>query len=161
MSQPVRPASVHSFAAAKSRCAAAPAGRAAPRPEATPHERIGFELGWDYAHHRVALPAPYSSEPSPLRDGWFAGRAAFGARALAPTRYVRKWLQLRLHAWLRGRSVELIQVTPHYLQQIDVSHCPITRLPLSSATMEGSTLGRTSESMMRMRPKPAMRAFST
>jgi hypothetical protein len=103
----------------------------------TTHEQIGFELGWDYAHHRVTPPAPYALEPSPLRNGWLAGQATFGVRTLEPTRHVRKWLQLRLHAWLRGRSVELVQVTPHYLQQIDVTHCPITRAELSSATMEG------------------------
>ena len=57
---------------------------------------------------------------------------------MPPTRSVRKWLQLRLHAWLRGRSVELVQVTPHYLQQLDVSHCPITRVELSSATLENT-----------------------
>jgi len=104
----------------------------------TTHEHIGFELGWDYAHHHVTPPAPYGQEPSSLRHGWLAGQATFGLRTLEPTKHVRKWLQLRLHAWLRGRSVELVQVTPHYLQQIDVSHCPITRAPLSSATMEGS-----------------------
>jgi hypothetical protein len=104
----------------------------------TTHEHIGFELGWDYAHHHVTPPAPYGQEPSSLRHGWLAGQATFGLRTLEPTRHVRKWLQLRLHAWLRGRSVELVQVTPHYLQQIDVSHCPITRAPLSSATLEGS-----------------------
>src|SRR5204862_6098487 len=54
------------------------------------------------------------------------------------TGHGRKWLQLRLHAWLRGRSVELVQITPNYLQQLDVSHCPITRVPLSSATLETS-----------------------
>lgn len=104
----------------------------------TTHEQIGFELGWDYARHRVTPPAPYDQEPSPLRDGWLAGAATFGVRTMEPTRHVRKWLQLRLHAWLRGRAVELVQVTPHYLQQLDVSHCPITRMPLSSATLEGS-----------------------
>ena len=104
----------------------------------TTHEHIGFELGWDYAHHSVTPPAPYAQEPSPLRHGWLAGQASFGLRTLEPTRHVRKWLQLRLHAWLRGRGVELVQVTPNYLQQIDTSHCPITRMPLSSATMEGS-----------------------
>jgi hypothetical protein len=104
----------------------------------TTHEQIGFELGWDYAHHSVTPPAPYAQEPSSLRNGWLAGQATFGLRTLAPTRHVRKWLQLRLHAWLRGRSVELVQVTPHYLQQIDVAHCPVTRVALSSATMEGS-----------------------
>ena len=102
------------------------------------HEHIGFELGWDYAHHQLAPPAPYAVESSPLRDGLLAGRAVFGVRTLAPTRYVRKWLQLRLHAWLRGRSVELVQVTPNYLRQIDVSHCPITRMALSSATLGAS-----------------------
>ena len=101
----------------------------------TAHERVGFELGWDYAHYRVGLPAPYAQEASPLRDGLRAGEATFGLRTLAATRHVRKWLQLRLHAWLRGRSVELVQVTPNYLQQIDVSHCPITRSGLSSAAL--------------------------
>ena len=104
----------------------------------TAHEHVGFELGWDYAHYRVGLPAPYAQENSPLRNGLLAGQAAFGTRTLAATRHVRKWLQLRLHAWLRGRSVELVQVTPNYLQQIDASHCPITRAALSSATLEGT-----------------------
>jgi hypothetical protein len=104
----------------------------------TLHERIGFELGWDYAHYRLQPPAPYAAEPSPLRDGLLAGQAAFGQRTLQATRHVRKWLQLRLSAWLRGRSVALDQVTPCYLKQIDATHCPITRKPLSTATLEGS-----------------------
>ncbi len=104
----------------------------------TTHEHIGFELGWDYAHYQVTPPAPYGQEHSPLRNGLLAGAATFGNRTLQPTRHVRKWLQLRLHAWLRGRSIELVQVTPHYLQQIDVTHCPITRAALSSATLESS-----------------------
>ena len=109
-----------------------------PRTDLTAHEHVGFELGWDYAHYRVTPPALYAQEPSPLRNGLLAGQAAFGQRTLAATRHVRKWLQLRLHAWLRGRSVELVQVTPNYLQQIDVSHCPITRLALSTATLEAT-----------------------
>lgn len=107
-------------------------------PTLTAHEHIGFELGWDYAHYRLVPPAPYALEPSPLRNGLLAGQAAFGTRTLQPTRQVRKWLQLRLHAWLRGRSVELMQVTPNYLQQLEVSHCPITRVSLSSATLDSS-----------------------
>lgn len=104
----------------------------------TAHEHIGFELGWDYAHYCLVPPAPYAQELSALRNGLLAGKAAFGARTLPATRPVRKWLQLRLHAWLRGRSVELMQVTPHYLQQLDVSHCPITRVSLSTATLDSS-----------------------
>jgi hypothetical protein len=108
------------------------------RSNLTAHEHVGFELGWDYAHYRVTPPAPYAQEPSPLRNGMLAGQAAFGTRTLAATRHVRKWLQLRLHAWLRGRSVELVQVTPNYLQQLDASHCPITRVELSSATLQAT-----------------------
>lgn len=110
----------------------------------TAHEHLGFELGWDHAHYRVSLPKPYAHETSPLRNGLLAGQAAFGTRTLAASRHVRKWLQLRLSAWLRGRSVELVQVTPNYLQQIDASHCPITRVALSSATLEGpdASIGR-------------------
>ena len=88
----------------------------------TAHEHIGFELGWDHAHHGVLPPAPYMQEPSALRDGALAGQATFGQRTLLPTRHVRKWLQLRLQAWLRGRSFETMQVTPHYLQQLDVTY---------------------------------------
>lgn len=93
-------------------------------------DSVGFELGRDYARHRIAPPAPHVQAASALRDGLRAGAAIFGARTLAATPQVRRWLQLRLHAWLQGRSVELFQVTPNYLQQIDVSHCPITRMPL-------------------------------
>ncbi len=105
----------------------------APAALLTTHEHIGFELGWDHAHHGVTPPAPYAQEPSPLRHGWLAGVATFGDRTLTPSPAVRQWLQLRLHAWLRGRSVELFQVTPNYLQRLGVSHCPITREALGSA----------------------------
>lgn len=100
----------------------------------TTHEHIGFELGWDYAHYRLMPPAPYAQEPSTLRDGLVAGRAAFGTRTLDASSHVRQWLQLRLNAWLRGRSIELMQITPHYLQQIETTHCPITRAELGAAT---------------------------
>ncbi|MDH5539374.1 MAG: hypothetical protein OEY03_08230 [Rhizobacter sp.] len=115
-----------------------PALQYRPAVRITAHDQIGFELGWDYAHHRVCPPEAYAQAPSPLRDGLLAGQATFGLRTLNATRAVRKWLQLRLNAWLRGRSVELVQVTPHYLAQIDVSHCPITRAALSGATLGSS-----------------------
>ena len=105
-------------------------------------DQIGFELGWDYAHHRVCPPEAYAQAPSALRDGLLAGQATFGLRTLNATRPVRQWLQLRLHAWLRGRSVELVQVTPNHLAQLDVSHCPITRAALGVATPERSDTSR-------------------
>ena len=111
--------------------------RTLPHPIST-LDRIGFELGWDYAHYRVCPPEAYAQAPSPLRDGLLAGQATFGLRTLNATRHVRKWLQLRLHAWLRGRSVELVQVTANHLAQLEVSHCPITRVALSVATLDSS-----------------------
>ncbi len=100
-------------------------------------DQIGFELGWDFAHHRVCPPEAYAQAPSPLRDGLLAGQATFGLRTLNATPPVRQWLRLRLHAWLRGRSVELVQVTPNHLAQLDVSHCPITRAALGVAALVG------------------------
>ncbi len=104
----------------------------------TTHEHIGFELGWDYAHYGLTPPIPYALEASPLRHGWLASQATFGERTLEATRHARKWLQLRLHAWLRGRSVELVQVTPHYLQQLEVTHCPVTRIAFGHTAFDNA-----------------------
>jgi len=97
-----------------------------------------FELGWDHAHHGLVPPAEHLLPANPVRQGWEAGRASFGNRTLKPTRHVRKWLQLRLQAWKRGRAFEGVQVTPHYLAQIDTTRCPITRQALTHATGEGT-----------------------
>lgn len=91
----------------------------------------GFEIGWDYAHHGLTPPAEWLVIGSPLRHGWEAARANFGSRTLPPTRVARKWLQLRLNAWRRGRAFEPVQVTPNYLRQIDAPVCPITREALT------------------------------
>ena len=100
--------------------------------DAHPADRAtGFELGRDHAHHAMTPPIDHLAPGSPLRQGWEAGRASFGARTLAPTRHVRMWLHLRLSAWRRGHAFEDVQVTPNYLRQIDVAHCPITRQTLT------------------------------
>lgn len=91
---------------------------------------LGFELGWDFAHHGVAPPVAHLYAQSPLLQGWQAGSATFGRRTLRPSRHTQLWLQLRTHAWARGRSFEDVQVTPNYLQQITVDYCPILRQPL-------------------------------
>jgi hypothetical protein len=91
---------------------------------------LGFELGWDYAHHGVAPPVAHLYAQSPLLQGWQAGSATFGRRTLKPSRHTQLWLALRTHAWARGRSFEDVQLTPNYLQQIAVDFCPILRQPL-------------------------------
>ncbi|OWQ85126.1 hypothetical protein CDN99_23265 [Roseateles aquatilis] len=95
------------------------------------HERVGFELGWDYAHHGLTPPVEQLFRQSPLQQGWQLGRSTFGARTLKSHRHTQLWLSLRLHAWQRGRNFETLLVTPNYLQQLDTSHCPISRLPLN------------------------------
>lgn len=95
------------------------------------HERVGFELGWDYAHHGLTPPVEQLFHQSPLQQGWQLGRGTFGGRTLKATRHTQQWLSLRLHAWQRGRSFETLLVTPNYLQQLEITHCPVSRLPLS------------------------------
>jgi hypothetical protein len=98
----------------------------------------GFELGWDYAHYGTVPPADHLHPFSPVRQGWEAGRQNFGRRTLQPNRFSRKWLQLRLNAWLRGRAFEAQQVNPAFLRRIDVAVCPITREVLTHGTGEPS-----------------------
>jgi hypothetical protein len=94
----------------------------------------GFEIGWDYAHYALAPAAEHVHAGCPVRQGFEAGKATFGRRTLLANRFHRKWLQLRLHAWLRGRAFEDFQVTPSFLRAIDVAHCPITRERLTHGT---------------------------
>ena len=106
--------------------------------QASPAEATGFEIGWDFAHYRLTPPAQELAGRAPVRQGWLAGGAVFGRRTLEPTPPVRDWLRLRLEAWRRGAAFESVQVTPHFLAQIDAAICPITRAPLTRASGGGS-----------------------
>ena len=101
-------------------------------------DTTGFEIGWDFAHYRLTPPPQDLAPGHPVRQGWLAGAAVFGTRALKPTPQVRKWLQLRLNAWRRGCAFENVQVTPQFLTQIEVPVCPITRAWLTDASGAGS-----------------------
>ena len=102
---------------------------------ATAHETLGFELGWDHARYAVMPSMPQAFEASSLRSGWAAGHVANGSRRRVGTRSVRLWLHLRLQAWVLGQKVEPVQVTPRYLEQLEASHCPITRMPLDASSL--------------------------
>lgn len=104
----------------------------------TDPDRTAFEIGWDYAHHRLVPPADHLHEGHPVRQGWDAGQAVFGVRTLQATPVVRKWLQLRLNAWLRGKAFDAVAVTPRFLKVINVPVCPITGEALSQGTCTGS-----------------------
>ena len=90
-------------------------------------DKVGFEIGWDHAHHRVTPPLGHLHQPSPVHQGWLAGRAVFGGRSLAATAAHRQWLALRLQAWQQGAVFEGVQVNPHFLARIDAVDCPVSR----------------------------------
>lgn len=102
-------------------------------------EAIGRAIGRDYARHGL-MPSPDHLHPGhPVRQGWEAARARLmrgGAAALPATRHVRRWLALRLAAWMRGHTFDTLQVTPTLLMRIDAEVCPVTRESLAA---EGST----------------------
>lgn len=89
-------------------------------------DEVGFEIGWDFARHRLTPPVAHLHADNPVRQGWSAARVVFGARTLRPTLAVRQWLELRLAAWQRGREFENVQVTPHFIAQLQVPQCPVT-----------------------------------
>lgn len=106
------------------------------------HDLIGFEIGWDHAHYRLVPPADHLHTGHPVRQGWQAGRAAFGQRSLRPTGPVRQWLALRLKAWLAGDDFEGLLVTPNFLAQLAGARCPVTHEPLGDdAQVERLFLG--------------------
>lgn len=93
---------------------------------------IAYELGWEHARHSVCPPAACLTEGHPVRQGYEAGREAFGGRARSATPSAREWLSLRLQAWMRGRCFETLSLTPMYLRQIRATHCPVTRQALTT-----------------------------
>ncbi|MDC8786529.1 hypothetical protein [Roseateles koreensis] len=96
------------------------------------HQSLGLRLGWDFARHGLTPPVEHLFATSPLRQGWQAGCATFGRRTLRANAHAQLWLQIRTHAWARGRSFEDIQLTPNFLQQIEATVCPITRQALNN-----------------------------
>jgi hypothetical protein len=108
--------------------AAAARGVGATRRHARPTgvDDVGFEIGWDLAHHRLTPPVAHLHADNPVHQGWGAARAVFGHRTLRPSAAVRQWLALRLSAWQHGQAFESVQVTPHFIAQLQVTHCPVT-----------------------------------
>lgn len=99
----------------------------------TQQPQTGFDIGWDHARHGLPPPPEHCRHGNALLRGWRAGHACFGTRTRGASHRVRRWLALRVHAWQRGRAFELADLTPHYLGQIEVLSCPITRAALVPA----------------------------
>ena len=84
------------------------------------------------------MPAPdHLHAGHPVRQGWDAARARIargGPPARPATRHVARWLDLRLHAWVRGQFLDTLQVTPRLLARIEAQRCPVTREALLAGT---------------------------
>lgn len=111
------------------RPAAVRRSHAAPRPESS--DPTAFEIGLDYAHHHLTPPLAHLQAENPVHLGWRHGRQAYGPRTLRATAPVRRWLALRLDAWVNAQAFEAVQVTPHFLHRIEASQCPVTDQALS------------------------------
>jgi hypothetical protein len=93
---------------------------------------IGRTLGWDLASYGWT---PRDDAPAHVIEGHTAGKARFGGKRKHPTRFERKWLQLRQNALRRGRVVHEA-VTPAYIEFIDYPTCPVTLVELTHGTGE-------------------------
>lgn len=97
-----------------------------------PADPVAHAIGWDFARHRLTPPVAHLQAESPVLQGWQAGRRVLRSHTRSANAAVKRWLSLRLQAWLDGTAFEDVQVTPAYLRRLGASLCPVTRAPLSS-----------------------------
>jgi hypothetical protein len=122
-------------------------------------DSTAFEIGWDHAHHRLTPPLRQLHDHNPVRQGWAAGRAAFGMRTLACGSAVRQWLALRLEAWECGQSFEGVQVNASFLARIAADECPVSRQPLTlCAARTGDAVESSQARVCRLNPQAAYAA---
>ncbi len=134
-------------------------GQPATAAGSTAMDRIGFEIGWDHAHHRLTPPLRHLHDHNPVRQGWAAGRVVFGSRTLATTGAVRQWLALRLEAWQHGQAFEGVQVNASFLARIAADECPVSRQPLTlCAARTGDTIDASQARVCRLNPQAAYAA---
>ena len=95
-------------------------------------DRIGFQIGEDYARYGRQLP---EATTEAIIAGYRAGSREKGK--WKTNRYIRKWLQLRLNAYTRGKLFS-DEITPDLLKSMDADYCPITGIKLTHATGKDS-----------------------
>ncbi|MEO5733040.1 MAG: hypothetical protein ABIN96_04660 [Rubrivivax sp.] len=98
-----------------------------------PIDPIGFDIGFDHAHHGLVPPPELLQGQTAVGQGWLAGKAVYGRRAVQTARNTRLWLALRLRAWEEGMGFDPQQLTRLQLAQIEASTCPVRRTPLGGA----------------------------
>jgi hypothetical protein len=90
-------------------------------------QKTEFDLGWDYAMYGLKLPDLIHTVS---RAGYELAKSKFDERLKKADRFVRKWLQLRLNAYKRGRLVN-DDVNPSFIEEIDTEQCPVTLVKLT------------------------------
>ncbi|RTL44225.1 MAG: hypothetical protein EKK53_08075 [Burkholderiales bacterium] len=96
---------------------------------------VGRSLGHDF--HNLSRVPWQVDWPSSVQEGFTSAMAAGRGRPRQDDRFVRKWLQLRLNALVRDRSVAP-DVTVDLLRRLDVERCPVTREILTHGTRRGT-----------------------
>ncbi|SAL18510.1 hypothetical protein AWB64_01257 [Caballeronia sordidicola] len=91
---------------------------------------IGRTLGWDLASYGWT---PRNDAPAHVLEGHAEGKARFGPNTKVPTRFERKWLQLRQNALRRGKIVDAA-ITPRFIEFIDYPTCPVTLVEMTHST---------------------------
>jgi len=81
-------------------------------------------LGWDLASLGWA---PRDDACAHVLERHAEGKARLGTKTKRPTRFERKWLQLRQNALRRGKVVDEA-ITPGFIEFIDYPTCPVTLL---------------------------------
>lgn len=86
-------------------------------------ERQAFDLGWDFATFGLNVPEAASKS---FCDGYRAFRHGKNKTLKQADKFIRKWLQIRFGALVRGKEFSL-DVTPEYLKKITPQFglCPV------------------------------------
>ena len=82
-------------------------------------DTIAFNIGWDAAIYDIQF---FEDWPVELRIGWSAAKKDHPTPK-KPNKYIRKWIQLRVGAYKRGKLFS-DRVTPNYLEMINPGGCP-------------------------------------
>lgn len=95
-------------------------------------DRQAFDLGWDFATFGLSVP---ESANARFCEGYRAFRHGGNKTVKQADRYVRKWLQIRFGALVRGKEFSL-DVTPDYLAAITPrsGRCPVIDQPFTYGT---------------------------
>ena len=97
-------------------------------------DRQAYDLGWDYATFGICVP---DKADMSFCDGYRAFNLGQNKTTHRPTKFARKWLQIRFGALSRRKQFSL-DITPEYIEKITPAsgRCPITDQPLTYSTCQ-------------------------